>query len=210
MTALIAFAKGCAPAAEPVCPPDDVLDGVDVSRWQGDIDWARVPVDFAIARVSDGDRVPDAQFDRNWAGMADQGLVRGAYQLFRASQDPDAQADRMLAAIADLGDDDLPPVLDLELDDGVGRDEVVAGARRWLDRVEAGSGRTPMIYTSPSFWARLPDTDGFERYPLWIAHWRVECPTVPAPWTSWAIWQTTDDGRVDGIAGPVDLDVRAP
>lgn len=207
----VGMAKGCA-EPHPVCPPSDAVRGVDVSHWQGEVDWERVAdqVGFGIARIGDGVNTADTRFGANWRGMADAGLIRGSYQFFRASQSPEDQADLVIAALVDLGDDDLAPVLDLETRDGVGGREVVDGARRWLRRVEEGTGRTPMIYTSPSFWRGLPDTGDLGGYPLWIAHWGVDCPDVPAPWTGWQVWQSSSDGRVDGIDGPVDLDWLAP
>lgn len=218
------FLAGCAPvplAARPaelepleearrVCASGPTLDGIDVSKWQGEIDWGRVADDgiaFAIARVSDGTTYWDGEFDDNWASIADQGLVRGAYQFFRPGQSATAQADLMIDALGELGPGDLPPVLDAETTDGVSGSAVVSAMRTWLDRVEDATGRVPMIYASSGFWTTLPDTSEFSRYPLWVANWEVSCPEVPSPWGDWALWQTADDGWVDGISGPVDLDV---
>src|SRR5579864_8091651 len=88
--------KSCATsAALQACPGTSVVRGVDVSTYQGAIDWTQVKaakMDFAFARISDGTTHPDAQFAANWQGMKAAGVVRGSYQYFRASEDPTAQA----------------------------------------------------------------------------------------------------------------------
>src|SRR5579871_5548852 len=94
------------------------VKGVDVSEYQGTIDWASVKsagIGFGIARVSDGAHHSDAYFASNWSGMKKNGIIRGVYQFFRASQDPKAQAKVVADAVGSLGADDLPPVADVEV-----------------------------------------------------------------------------------------------
>ena len=68
------------------------------------------------------------------------------------------------------------------------------------------SGRTPIIYTSPSF-INYDSYPGFGKYPLWIANWGVNCPNLPNnTWANWDAWQYTDKGSVNGISGAVDRD----
>ncbi|WP_280445668.1 glycoside hydrolase family 25 protein, partial [Nocardia brasiliensis] len=79
--------------------------------------------------------------------------------------------------------------------------------RRYLGTVQALTGRVPIVYTYPHFWrTAMADTDEFTRYPLWIADYRDnDDPEVPGGWPHWTFWQTTDSGRIDGIAGNTDL-----
>src|SRR5262245_11021642 len=84
-----------------VCPGKSTLTGVDVSIYEGTVDWAQVKASgraFAITRVGDG-LGGDTTFDPNWAGIKSHGMVRGAYQYFRASKDPKQQADILLGKI---------------------------------------------------------------------------------------------------------------
>jgi lysozyme len=198
-------------AAEPdPCGVRRRLPGIDVSSYQGTIDWKLVKaagIAFAFARVSDGLEVLDGRFADNWRGMKRAGVRRGAYQYFRASADPDAQADLILTTVARLGRPDLPLVADVETADGQPAEELRRRLLRWLRRVERKSGRRPILYTSPSMSRVLGGA--FGRYRLWVAHYGVECPTLPTGWSRWAFWQQTDAGRVAGIAGPVDLDAFA-
>ena len=110
------------------CGGTDRVYGFDVSLHQGTVDWTRAGkaiinghrAAFAAARVSDGLYTQDgATFRRNWKGMHDAGLVRGAYQFFRPEQDAHAQARLFLDAIAAAGGFepgvDLPPAIDIEV-----------------------------------------------------------------------------------------------
>jgi lysozyme len=192
-----------------VCPAAATVAGVDTSSWQGAIDWTAVAQSgraFAIARVSDGLTYPDAQFATDWPAIRSAGMIRGAYQFFRASQDPIAQADLLAAAIGGpLGDGDLPAILDLETSDGEPASVVIARAQAWLDRAQARTGKTPMVYTA-AFMSSVIGSS-FARYPLWVANYGVSCPRLPDGWSAWRIWQSGDSGRVPGISGGVDVDV---
>ncbi len=191
------------------CPKGETLKGIDVSKWQGDIDWFSVAsdgVDFAFIRVSDGLGYPDPVFQTNWKEAHNVGIVRGVYQFFRPGEDPVAQAQYLLEQMGPLLEGDLPPVIDVEVTDGQSDATIVANMQAWLDTVENALGVKPIIYTSPGFWAKL-DTSAFGAYPLWVAHWGTDCPTMPAGWTDWIFWQTSDSGSIKGISGNVDLDL---
>lgn len=202
-----------APAAPSVtCPaaPKHVLPGIDVSSFQGAIDWRKVKADgivFAFARVSDGVDVVDQTFARNFRAMKRVGIRRGVYQHFRASVSPEKQVELLVAAIRRSGRPDLPVVADVETDDGMPPEEVRARLKRWLRRVEQRTRRRPIIYTSPSMSQTLGR--GFGGYHLWVAHYDVECPRAVDGWKRWALWQRSSSGRVAGINGNVDLDTFA-
>lgn len=192
------------------CPAGPTLKGIDVSTYQGVVSWTDVRAAgnvFAIARVSNGTMRLDDRFAANWPAMKAAGIVRGAYQYFRPGQDPVAQAELMLARIAAAGgmvDGDLPPVLDLETDDGEELLTVLGRASTWLSVVEARIGRPAIVYTGSYFGEKL--LGAFAARPLWVAAYKVECPKVPAGWTRWHFWQSSDEGTVPGITGKVDLD----
>jgi GH25 family lysozyme M1 (1,4-beta-N-acetylmuramidase) len=192
------------------CPKGPTVKGIDVSYWQGKINWTKVKqdgIDFAIARVSDGTTFKDPRFDENWSGMKDNGLVRGAYQFFRPGQSAEAQADLMISMLDKAGglkDGDLAPTLDIEVTDGVAHGTIIARMKTWLSKVEAATGKTPMVYTAPGWWAQFGKPGGLDKYPLWVANWGVSCPTVANSWSHWDFWQTSSTGHVNGISGNVD------
>lgn len=194
-----------------ICGVTSTLRGIDVSEFQGTIDWPRVRasgVEFAFIRASYGRSRIDATFAANWARAAAAGVKRGAYQFYRPSQDPIQQADVLLETMGNLAAGDLPPVIDVEVGEGAGDATIVNGVRRWLERVEAATGVRPIVYTSWGFWSGLSGASSLARYPLWVANYDVRCPEVPTnTWSAYSFWQYSDHGRVSGISGPVDLDV---
>jgi lysozyme len=218
-----AFLGGCAPAGEDVdedtaefedairmCADGPTLKGIDVSHWQRAVRWSAVEaagVGFAFARVSDGAKVLDGQFEANWAGMKRHGIVRGAYQYFRPAQSASAQADIMIDAIGRLDDDDLPAVIDVETADGQSSADVVRSMKIWLHAVEAATGKTPIIYAAMGFWDTLAGTSHFAGYPLWVAHYGPRCPSLPKTWGDWIFWQYSDAGSVAGVSGGVDTNL---
>lgn len=192
-----------------VCPDGETTYGIDVSVYQGDIDWARVAgagVKYAIIRVGDG-MGGDSKFNRNWQGAKANGIVRGAYQFWRSNLDPIAQADHLLEIMGPLEPGDLPPVVDVESTDGVSNAVRAERLQQWLDHVEAATGLTPIIYTGGYFWQDNVGRD-FSRYPLWHAGYTGgTCPsTVANQWPDWTFWQFGSTGRVAGINGNVDED----
>src|SRR5207249_4682186 len=114
--------------------------------------------------------------------------------------------DLLLQHTGKLGVGDLPPVLDMETNDGQSDATVIARAKTWLAHVHSVTGRTPIIYSSPGYWSSIGNPN-LSQYILWVAHWQTQCPTTPSGWTSWDFWQTADNGSVPGISGAVDLDL---
>ncbi len=193
-----------------VCASGTVTKGVDVSVYQGTINWGSVKgagITFAFARVSDGTGTLDTQFAANWKGMKANGIVRGVYQFFEPGEDPTKQADLLLAQVKADGDfiaGDLPPVMDIEVTGGQTDATIQANMQTWLTAIENAIGRKPLIYTSPGFSSHFGGK--FTAYPMWVANWGVSCPSMPSGWTSWKFWQYADSGTVNGISGNVDHD----
>lgn len=172
------------------------IQGVDVSTYQQNYDWQarkNEGIVFGIARVSNGTGIIDDYFDRNWSEMKDKGILRGAYQYFRPGQDATAQANLMVNKLGMLQPGDLPAVIDVETTDGESAATVRQKVRTWLEIVEAGTGRKPMIYTSGYFWRDEVGETGLGDYPLWVANYAAECPLVPdSNWDDWTLWQYCD------------------
>ncbi len=219
LSALAFLLPGCGPAEEfdpetgeaidavTVCAKGATVEGIDVSVWQGSVDWAAVKqsgIAFAIARVSYGTS-KDTWFDTNWSGMKSAGLVRGAYQFFLPQQDAIAQADLMLKAIGQLGAGDLPPVLDVEDTGGQSAATITNKIHQWADHIEAAIGKKPIIYTGKYFWQDNVASADFSSYPLWIPNYSFNCPNLPdGYWNDWLFFQYTSTGSVPGVSGNVD------
>lgn len=193
------------------------IPGIDVSHWQGTINWSRVAASgrrFVFLKATDDTNYIDPTFATNRAAARAAGLLVGAYHFARPDPSPgDARAEaRFFVRVADPKPGGLLPVLDIETSKGLDQAGVTRWARTWATEVESLTGVDPMVYTSPYGWmTRTGDTRVLARdgSPLWVAHWGVSSPLVPAAdWDGrgWVVWQTTSSGQVPGIAGRVDLD----
>lgn len=183
-----------------------VLRGIDVSHFQGEVDWPAVAaagVRFAFIKATEGLADVDPRFASNWQGSRAAGLLRGAYHFLHPNLDARQQAAHFLAVVT-LDDDALPPALDVEVTDGVAPAALAACIETWLGAVGAALGCKPVVYTDPWFWRDHVGAN-LSSYPLWLACY-AEQPELPASWQSWTFWQHSQSGTVDGIAGPVDLD----
>ncbi len=198
---------------------DPTIDGIDVSHWQGEIDWSQVGAadkHFVFMKASEDVDYVDATYGLNRARARAAGLVIGAYHYARPHSTPGdavAQADHFLD-VAGLAKGDLPPVLDLEEDNGLSTTALQTWVRSYVGRIHARTGVRTVIYTSPSFWsAEMGGTDWFatnDYRAVWVAHWTTAAaPKVPAgDWAGfgWTFWQYSATGSVPGIGGNVDLD----
>jgi len=174
------------------------------------VDWAKVSkggISFAIAKATEGETAVDSEFAVNWKGIKQAGLVRGAYHFFRPKKDPMTQAKSFVKTVGKLDKGDLPPALDVEVDDGASATAILGGIGTWLAHVEGAMKVKPMIYTRASFWkSHCNDSNQFASYPLWVSHYTVANePTLPSAWKSWMLWQHSDKGSVKGVEGQVDL-----
>jgi len=195
--------------------------GIDVSRWKGSIAWSRVAhggYRFAFAEATNG-FTADPTYARNHAGAKTAGLAFGGFHFARPAGSTSravianavAQAD-LFVSVAQPQTGELAPVLDLERTGGLSPASLRAWTAAWLNEVQLQIGIRPTIYSSPTFWRRaVGDASVFASAGsnLWVAHWRVASPRVPAAnWgaSGWTFWQWTNCSRVPGIRGCVDGD----
>ena len=181
--------------------------GPDASSYQHPqgytIDWgaahATSGAAFAFVKATEGTGYTNPYFKQDFAALATQGLMRGAYHFARpttAAGSAVAQADYFAAAIAGatapalpsqpLPDHpldkagDLPPVLDLEDNGGLTPAQLQEWTRAFLTELTAKTGRTPMIYAGPYFWKTSMGNDpSFAGYPLWVASYSDNAPGTP-------------------------------
>ncbi len=199
-------------------PPSPYVEGIDVSRYQGSINWPLVGAAgkrFVFMRATLGHTYVDPTYATNHAGARAAGLQVAAYHYATPSASPgDAILEaRWFVQNAALQADDLLPALDIEQTGGLSLTDLQAWVGAWLAEVQAWTGVRPIIYTSPNFWKNsLGGTTMFAGpggSPLWVAHWFVTSPSVPATnWggSGWTFWQYDNCGSVPGIIGCVDLD----
>ncbi|QIM21583.1 lysozyme M1 (1,4-beta-N-acetylmuramidase) [Phycicoccus sp. HDW14] len=187
--------------------------GVDVSAHQGDIDWAAVAgdgIDAAYVKASEGATFADDRFAANWAGARAAGLEVGAYHFFTLCKDGDEQAANLLARLREVGADasTLPPVVDLELSGNCAarpsRAVVQERLTTFVSTVEQATGQQVRLYLLGSFEERYPLPDALADRDRWVRRLLLR----PGD-DGWAWWQVSSRAAVEGIEGPVDLDVVA-
>lgn len=176
-----------AQAIHAYCAARTEVRGIDVSQWQGTIQWSRLPgagVRFAIIRLSNGMSL-DTRFAENWAGAQRAGVLRGAYHYFNATQSGTTQANFFLDQLQarGFGDGDLPPMLDVEFvnvdsnGDGTNDRPSVTPAvyqsrlREWINTVRARVGRDPIIYTGGYYWDSWVQSSEWAALPLFHAEY---------------------------------------
>lgn len=193
-----------------------MIPGIDVSHWQGEIEWAKIAksgVKFAFIKATEfPDRritvFVDQNLKKNIQGAQQNNILWGAYHFFRTHIDPVIQAQVFCQTVGLFTS--LPPVIDLEVAGSKGT-PLNAKLLAFVQEVQRITNRTPIIYTSGGFWRsymlfnRRADTDWAQAYPLWIAQYTSNWPTIPYPWASWDFWQYSSNGRLPGIPGAVDL-----
>lgn len=199
------------PGFEINIPPGYEIHGIDVSWYQRNINWQEVSamesggikIGFTFIKATEGITRVDKQFSRNWAEAGKQNIARGAYHFFVPGRDPRKQAENFINTVQ-LSAGDLPPVLDIERSGRLKSDRIQSDAKTWLNIVEAKYGTPPIIYTNISFYEKY-FSSGFEKYPIWIAHYLQ--PDKPRTNRNWSFWQHSETGQVNGIKGKVDFNV---
>jgi GH25 family lysozyme M1 (1,4-beta-N-acetylmuramidase) len=194
------------------------VQGIDVSHHQGSINWGSVKssgIEFAWIKATEGTDYKDPQFNANYLGAHNAGVIRGAYHFARpASSSGAAQAEFFATNGGAWSADNLtlPGVLDIENGSssqchGLSQ----AAMRTWIsdfyNTYKARTSRDVVIYTTANWWNNCTGgwTGMSTKSPLWVAHWTTGSPTIPSGFPAWTVWQYTDKGNIGGI-NPVDRD----
>lgn len=188
------------------------IHGIDISHYQGDIDWNKLkmakignsPVKFILIKSTEGSNQLDENFNDNFYQAREHGFIRGAYHFWSNKSTPRQQAYYFLKQVH-LEDGDLPPVLDVEhKPKDKSNEEFQRDVLTWLHIVEDKYHVKPILYTYYKFKEAYLNTPVFDDYPYWIAHYYVEKVAYKGPWK---FWQHTDVGKLPGIKGYVDFNI---
>lgn len=183
--------------------------GIDVSQWQGNIDWsqARTAVSFMIARAgfrgTSGRMAKDLTFLRNIAGAKKNGVTTGAYFYSIAQNEAQAVEEASLAVeqVRAAGGVSLPIFIDMEdsRQAGLSNEERTAIVNAFCNTVRA-AGYTPGLYASKS-WLTSKINTGSLNCMIWCAQWNTKCTYTG----NYGIWQYSNKGTIPGISGAVDM-----
>lgn len=183
-------------------PKEFPVRGVDVSRYQGTIDWnmlAAQDVTFAFIKATEGSSHQDPCFTYNWNAAIDSGVYVGAYHFFSFESSGETQAQNFIDTVG-LCPNTLPPVVDLEFygdyyDDPASKKETREILDALLEALEDHYGVKPIIYTTARAYYSYILGGGYGEYPLWMRDTYME------PIVRWKFWQYSDQGKLDGYDG---------
>jgi GH25 family lysozyme M1 (1,4-beta-N-acetylmuramidase) len=191
--------------------------GIDVSKWNGDIDWRKVKdagVEFAIIRAGyrgsvTGSIVVDPYFEYNMKEAASAGVSAGVYFFTQAVNEVEAveEASAVIELIKKYNIE-FPIYIDTEGAGGNGRADALDKETRTLVceafcRTIENAGYKAGVYASRNWYYNNLETSGLERYQIWLAEYR----SAPLYQGYYNMWQYTSKGKIDGIEGNVDLDI---
>ncbi len=184
------------------------IKGIDVSSWQGVIDWKKVAdagVKFAIIRSSSYDNV-DKMFDYNITEAKKAGIYVGVYHYCYALSEEEAREEaRFFLETIKPYEIDFPVMFDFEDNSQVplGRDKLTRIAQVFLGEIK-DAGYYPMIYSYKNWLNNNLDMDKLREYEVAVAEWNVPKSTYEG---KYGVWQYSCTGLVSGINGDVDLDI---
>lgn len=184
--------------------------GIDVSQYQGTIDWNNVEaieeqfeLKFVIVRATAGSRKVDLKFKKNWRNLTESMYIQGAYHYYRPDENSTDQANNFIKNVK-LRKGHLPPILDIEkMPKGQSMDKLKEGLQNWLTIVEKHYGVKPIIYTGEKYYEDFLQED-FPSYQFWIANYNPWKEKIEA---DYLMWQFTEKAKIHGIDELVDVNV---
>lgn len=190
-------------------PKKHNIHGIDVSYYQGRIDWQKVKameddgvkISFAFIKATEGILSVDPYFQRNWREAPKAGLKVGAYHFFRPQKSGLWQANFFLQTVS-FEKGDLPPVVDIESLDGVSPEKMRKELNAFIIQIEEKTKVKPIIYSGLKFYK--DNLRGFyDDYSLWVAHYHQ--PKIKLTDKEWKFWQHSDKAHINGINHVVDF-----
>lgn len=187
------------------------IQGIDVSHHQGAIDWKTVKaqgIDFAFIKATEGENFKDSDFEKNWKSAQEAGITVGAYHYFTFCRSGVDQANNFIATVPVVSFPVLPPVIDLEFGGNCAKEpqkaDLFTDLHLFEKRVKAHFGRKPVYYVTREFY-RAYLSDGPITNDLWVRN--IFFRPHLSEQHRWVFWQYANRGRLQGIDGPVDLNV---
>uniref|UniRef100_UPI003FD6CA0A glycoside hydrolase family 25 protein n=2 Tax=Alloprevotella sp. TaxID=1872471 RepID=UPI003FD6CA0A len=180
-------------------------EGIDVSHYQGRIDWDAVvngtPISYVYLKATEGASLVDDTYERNLEEARRVGLSVGSYHFYRPNVDWKKQFDNMTAVVK-YDDQDLVPIIDIEHRGSVSDEAFITDLRSFIERVTEFYGKKPLLYTYHNFYNRYLQGE-FKDYHFMIARYRSDSPTLNDG-KDYIMWQYTSTGSIPGIRGHVD------
>lgn len=188
---------------------NQIYEGIDVSNWQGAINYDLVKndgIEIVYIKSSQGENIVDSHFRINYNNAKANGLKVGFYHFLTARNEAEAvrQADFFASVISNTNPD-CKLAMDFEVFGDLTVSEINNISETFLERVKEVTGKEVIIYSDESSARNVFGEELAEEYPLWIAQYGVDSPSQ-TNWEYWEGFQYTSTGRVSGIRGFVDRD----
>ena len=187
-----------------------LYDGIDVSEWQGEINFKEVAnsgIKIVYIRTSEGTNYIDPYFRQNYEGAKANGLKTGFYHYLTARSEEEARAEAEFFVGNIKGTEpDCKLAMDFEVFDNLSTEEVNEISEVFLQTVQNLSGKECVIYSDAYNAREVFSRELAQKYAIWVADYFVEEPEDNGKWSTWVGFQYTDRGRISGIDGNVDRD----
>lgn len=185
------------------------VKGFDASHHQGQIDWKKISpqqYQFVYLKATEGGDYVDPRFQDYWLEARERGLNVGAYHFYNLCRDAETQSRNFIHTVP-IKVNALPPVIDLEYDSTciakTTKEQLLKQIKIMHDRLYTHYGKAPIFYTTPNFYHMIL-AGNFNQTPLWIRDYQGQPQLKGRHWT---FWQYSRQGKINGINGPVDLNV---
>lgn len=186
-----------------------IYQGIDVSEWQGDINFKKVKDDgikIVYIRAGQGFSYKDAKFERNYQEARKNGLKIGVYHYVTARSTEDAKLQaRFFASLISNKKIDCKLAMDFESFGNLTNLQINEISLAYLKELEQLTKKEVIVYSN-TYSAKYKFNSKVAKYPLWVAQYGVNEPQDNGHWKNWEGYQYTSMGRVKGINGNVDLD----
>ena len=194
---------------------NDIYEGIDVSNWQGYIDYQKVKqsgIEVVYIKASQGSNLKDAYFDINYENAKNNGLKVGFYHFLTAKNTQEAEKEaQFFASVISNKTPECKLALDYEVFGGVSVTEINNIATVFLETTKRLTNKEVIIYSDLYNAKTVFSRELADKYPLWVADYtsNENIEKQQTNWKNWTGWQYTDRGVVNGISGYVDRDKYA-
>lgn len=186
-----------------------IYSGIDVSEWQGDIDFRKVKeagIEVVYIRAGQGFSYKDAKFERNYEEAKKNGLKIGVYHYVTARSVEEAKLQaQFFVSLVSKKQIDCKLAMDFESFGDLSKAKINKIALEYIKEVERLSKKGVVVYSNTYDATNIFNKEVAE-YPLWVAQYGVSSPQDNGNWENWVGYQYSSTGRVNGIEGNVDLD----
>ena len=188
---------------------NEIYHGIDVSEWQGDIDFSEVKasgIDIVYIKSSEGNNYIDPYFRSHYNSAKENGLNVGFYHFVTATTQQEAiEQARFFVSVVNELDSNCRLAMDFEVFNDLSLTEINDISFAFLSEVENLTGKEVVVYSDAynaraTFSSRLAAS-----YPIWVAEYGSQDPE-DGNWSTWIGFQYTNQGEVPGISGYVDRD----